>query len=100
MRSIDVDTVVMGNICRVSVSYTHLDVYKRQHFDEMDKIMNKGFNKLKNALDKPDEKREEDRYQLKESTEVELTQVSGNNVFDDSEEIINQMCIRDRNFTS
>ena len=34
----------------------------------------------KNAIDKPDEKREEDRYQLKESTEVELTQVSGNNV--------------------
>ena len=47
-----------------------------KHFDDLNKIMDEGCNKLKNAIDKSDEKREEDRDQYKESTEVEVNQVS------------------------
>ena len=48
----------------------------------------KGFN---NKLEKQNEEWRRDRYQIKKNTEVELIQVSGDNAFDNSEEIINQV---------
>ena len=49
------------------------------------------FAKLHVKFDKQEEKWKREAEKLKESTEAELTQVSGNNVFDNSEEIINQV---------
>ena len=62
-----------------------------KHFDNLNKIIDEGFSKLKNALDKQNEEWGGDRCQLKESTEVESKQVSDNNVVNDSEGIINQV---------
>ena len=70
--------------------YDEINDNLNKHFNNMNKgfeelhielnktkeIMSKGCDTIKNACDKPDEKREENRGQLKKSTEVELTPVS------------------------
>ena len=90
---------------RMNKGFDELQEMRNKHFDNMNKgfdelhielnktkeIMSKGCDTIKNAFDKPDEKWEGDRYQIKKNTEVELTQVSGDNAFGNSEEIINQV---------
>ena len=67
-------TAMMQLLLKINSKFDKLD----KKLDERAEMMNKGFNKLKDVLDKQDEKWERDKYRLKEDT-GESNKVSGCN---------------------